>query len=156
MGSQSKEVLRDAGGRTIPNQYYDSSADAYRLDLGNTDLPALLTMTAASSGSASADQTNLNGRGAQIGVNITALTGTAPTLTVVIEGKDAASGTYYPLLQSVAIAATGFTQMTVYPGLTAAANVASIQPLPRVWRVRTIIGGVTPAVTATVGASVII
>jgi len=50
---------------------------------------------------------------------------------------------------------TGTTVLTVYPGLTAAANVTVNDVLPRTWRVITAIGGSTPAVTATVGASVI-
>lgn len=122
----------------------------------NVNTDALVTHTAASAGVAGADQLNINSRGVQIGVNITAGTGTTPTLQVIIEGKDAASGAYYTLLASAAIAATaGFTLLTVYPGLTAAANSIANQVLPRVWRVRTVIGGTTPAVTATVGASVI-
>lgn len=122
----------------------------------NIDTGALINHVAASAGAASADQLNVNSRGVQVGVNITAGTGTSPTLQVIIEGKDAASGTYYTLLASAAIAATpGFTLLSLYPSLTAVANSVANQVLPRVWRVRTVIGGATPAVTATVGASVI-
>lgn len=124
---------------------------------GNMDTLALITHAAAAAGVSSPDQINAYYRGLQIGVNITAGTGTAPTLQAILEGKDAASGTYYPLLASVAIAAVaGFTLLSFYPGLAATANVTANQALPRVWRVRTIIGGVAPAVTATIGASLVI
>lgn len=122
----------------------------------NTDTAALVTHTAAAAGASSADQVNVNGRGVQVGVNITAGTGTSPTLQVIVEGKDAASGAYYTLFASAALVATaGFTLLSVYPGLTGSAT-AGNQVLPRTWRVRTVIGGTGPAVTATVGASVIV
>lgn len=123
---------------------------------GNFDTAALITHTAAAAGVSGADQANLNGRGLHVGVNITAGTGASPTLQVIVEGKDAASGTYYTIFASAALAATpGFTLLAVYPGLTGSATVGN-QVLPRVWRIRTVIGGGTPAVTATVGASVIV
>jgi hypothetical protein len=120
----------------------------------NSNTAALITHTAATTGASSADQTNLGGAGAQIGVNVTAITGTTPSVTVIIEGKDAASGTYYTLLSSAAITTTGFTLLSLHPGLTPAANTIANQVLPATWRVRTVIAGTTPAVTATVGASV--
>lgn len=122
----------------------------------NHDKAALLTLAAQTTSVNGADQTNINGRGVQVGVNITALTGTAPTLTITIQGKDAASGVYYNLLQSAAITATGFTLLTLYPGAAATANVSAPQVLPATWRVIAAIAGTTPAVTATVGASQII
>jgi hypothetical protein len=122
----------------------------------NLDLAALITLSAASAGVNSADQANINGRGIQLGINITAITGTSPTLTVTIQGKDGASGQYYTLLASAALNATGFTLLTVYPGAPTTANVSASQVLPRTWRVITAIGGTGPSVTATVGASVIV
>ena len=136
-----------------PALFNGATADRQR---GNVDTGALVTLAAASAGGNSADVTNYNGRGLQLGVNITALAGSAPTLTVTVQGKDAASGQYYTLLQSAALAAVGFTLLTVYPGAPAAANVSSPQVLPRTFRVLYAIGGTTPGVTATVGASVIV
>lgn len=122
----------------------------------NHDKAALVTLSAQGIGAInSPDQTNINSRGVQIGVNITALTGTGPTLTVKIQGKDAASGVYYDLLTSAALAATGFTLLTLYPGAPVTANASSPQVLPAVWRVVATVAGTGPAVTATVGASVI-
>jgi hypothetical protein len=123
----------------------------------NSYFPNLITHAAASTGVNGADMVNEFGRGLHVVVDITAGTGTTPTLTVTVEGKDPASGKYYTLLASSAIAAgtPGTTVLKVYPGLTAAANAAANDILPRNWRVKTAIAGTTPAVTATVSAHVI-
>lgn len=123
----------------------------------NHDKAALLTLMAQAAGTVNGlDQVNVNGRGVQVGVNITALTGTSPSVTVMIQGKDAASGVYYNLLQSAVLTATGFTLLTLYPGAPSTANVSSPQVLPATWRVVATVAGTTPATTATVGASLII
>ena len=123
---------------------------------GNIDTAALLTYAAAAAGSNGADQTNYNGRGVKLVVDITALTGTAPTLTVTIQGKDAASGKYYNILASTALAAVATTTLEVYPGIANAANATQGLTLPRTWRVIAVIAGTIPTVTATVGASLIV
>jgi len=123
----------------------------------NHDLAALVTLAAAGVGATNgADQRNVNHRGVQVVVDITAITGTGPTLTVKLQGKDAASGKYYDLLTSAALAATGTTLLTLYPGAPSTANVSIPQVLPATWRVIATVGGTGPAVTATVGASMII
>ena len=122
----------------------------------NNNLGALATLTAASTGGNSVDQNNAQCRGVVVGVNITAITGTSPTLTVTIQGKDTASGEYYTLLASAALTAVGFTELMVYPGATVTANVAASSPLPQTWRVSYAVGGTTPAVTATVGACLLV
>lgn len=116
----------------------------------------LVTLAAQGVGTvSSADQTNVGSRGVTVIVDITAITGTTPTLTVVIEGKDPASGKYFTLLSSAALNAVATTVLSVYPGLTASANVAANAALPKTWRVRTVTGGTGPSVTATIGACVI-
>lgn len=154
--------LREATGDALTSVGIPSEAPAlfngasFDRQRGNVDTTALITHTASTTGSSGGDQLNINGRGLQIGVNITAATGTTPTIQIIVEGKDAASGSYYPLFAPAALtAAAGFTLLSVYPGLTASSTVGN-QILPRTWRVRTVIGGTTPAITATVGASVII
>lgn len=113
----------------------------------------IATLTAAAVGSNTAMLDNAFWRGVQLSINITAITGTAPTLTVFIEGQDETSGVWHTLLASAALTATGFTLLTLYPGVTVAANVSASQFLPKTWRVRYAIAGTTPAVTATIGAS---
>jgi hypothetical protein len=116
----------------------------------------LATLAAASAGGNLADQVNYQHRGVKVIVDITALTGTSPTLTVTIQGKDEVSGKYYTLLASAALNATGTTVLTVYPGLTASANVMANDTLPKLWRVITAIAGTGPAVTATIAACTLV
>jgi hypothetical protein len=101
----------------------------------------------------SADQQNLGRRGLKLTVDITANAG-AFTFTVTIQGKDPLSGKYYTLLQSAALAANGTTILTVYPGVTPAANVAVSDVLPSTWRVSVTLA--TSNATATIGGSEIV
>lgn len=121
---------------------------------GNAETGALITHVAAAVGVNGADQTNENASGLTLIIDITAITGTGPTLTVTIEGKDPVSGKYYTLLASAALAAVATTVLRVFPGSTVTANVAANAMLPKTWRVKSAIAGTTPAVTATVSASV--
>jgi hypothetical protein len=114
-----------------------------------------LTLVAATAGVNSPDYYNNTHRGIKIVVNITAISGTTPTLTVTLQGKDPASGAYYTILASAALSATGTTVLTVYPALPATANQSANDVLPPTFRIITAIGGTAPAVTATVGASLI-
>lgn len=125
------------------------------LPVANSDTAALITHAAASAGVNGADQDNLSARGLKLVIDITAITGTGPSLTVTVEGKDPVSGKYYPLLVSAALTAVGTTVLTIYPGVVAAANLAANDVLPKTWRVKSAIAGTTPAVTATVAASLI-
>jgi hypothetical protein len=124
----------------------------------NRYLPNLIVMDAATVAVNSGNQVNENCRGIQLVIRNTAGTGTTPTLTVTIQGFDPASGQYYTLLASTAIAAgtPATTVLTVYPGLAATANVSASNVLPFHWRVLTAIGGTgTPTVTATISAHLI-
>lgn len=124
---------------------------------GNQAATASITaLAAASAGANGSDLVNSNARGVHVVIDITALSGTTPTLTVTIQGKDAVSGKYYTILASAALNATGTTVLRVYPGLTAAANLTANDVMPRDWRVITAIGGTTPAVTATIAHSLIV
>lgn len=101
----------------------------------------------------SANMTNYNHRGAQIGVNITQISAST-TVQFAIQGLDVASGQWYTLLTSATFSTVGFTLLTVYPGATVTSNVSVSTPLPRTWRVVATISG-AGTVTATVGVSAI-
>lgn len=107
----------------------------------------------ATAGTTNIDQANLNCRGLHLVIDITAISGTVPTLTVTIQGKDPISGKYYDILASAALNAVATTVLKVYPGLTASANVAVNDILPREWRCKIVAGGTTPNVTATIAAN---
>lgn len=113
----------------------------------------IVALAAAAAGGNTANLDNAFWAGVQLGINITAITGTAPTLTVIIEGQDDASGVWYAMLTSAALTATGFTLLTIYPAVAAVANVSVPQVLPKTWRVRYAVAGTTPSVNATIGAS---
>lgn len=72
---------------------------------------------------------------------------------MTIQGKDPNSGKYYTLLASAALGAVATTVLTVYPGLTASANVVANDFVPRTFRVITAVAGTGPAVTYTIGIS---
>ena len=141
------------GGLSVGTSIFNGTSwDRQR---NNVDTAALVTLAAQAAGSGnSADQTNYNGRGVQLGVNIT-VAAAGGSLTVTIQGKDVASGTYYTLLTFTSgVAATGFTLQTVYPGCIAVANSVANLPLPRIWRVAWTVN--VNNITATIGASVIL
>lgn len=115
-----------------------------------------LKLTAAA---ANSDSGNLDIPGGTLGIhaiiNIAAITGTTPSLTVTVEGFDPVSATYYTLLASAALTATGQTVLKIFPAATAAANLAASDIIPDTIRVRATVAGTTPAVTATVGLNVV-
>lgn len=121
----------------------------------NRDSISLFALAAASASANGADKDNLDALGVEVVVDLTAVSGTTPTLVVTIQGKDPVSGKYYDLLASASLTAAGTTVLTVFPGMTAAANSAASRPLPRTWRVKTTIGGTTPSYDGTIAACLI-
>ena len=99
------------------------------------------------------DLDNMSGIGATVVIDITAISGTTPTATFTVEGRDEVSGKYYTILASAALNAVATTVLRIYPGLTAAANVTASSLIPKTFRVTCTITGTTPSVTATVGVS---
>ena len=80
----------------------------------NTDTGGILSGVGQTVTQNSLDQTNTDGRGLKLFVNMS-LVGTG-SVTFTVQGKDPTSGTYYTILASAAIIANGFTVYTVYPG----------------------------------------
>ncbi len=100
----------------------------------------------------SGDLSNPSHKGLKLVIDVTAISGTGPSLTVTILGKDPVSGKTWTILASAALAATGTTVLTVYPGLPATANVSANDVLPPVFQIQAVVAGTTPSVTATVAA----
>jgi hypothetical protein len=99
------------------------------------------------------DMTSPTARGLKVVVNVTnAGTG---SITVTIQGKDKASGTYYTILASAAIAANGVTVLSVYPGAAVAANVSANDSLPATWRILVTANNANP-ISYTVGFSTLV
>ena len=118
----------------------------------NRNLDEVLTLTAASANATSATITNPNFRGVRVGINVTAISGTSPSLTVSIVGVDPVTGSTFTLLQSAAISATGYSTLLVYPGITATSNEKADDVLPFNWQITAAIGGASPSVTASITA----
>jgi hypothetical protein len=111
-----------------------------------------ITLTAAGAGTVNgADQFNKVGSGANIYINVASVTG---SLTVTVQGKDPASGQYYTILASAAIAATGLTVLKIGRGLTAAANSVANDQMPLTYRINTTVA--TGPVTATIADTLIV
>lgn len=100
---------------------------------------------------ASGDQDGTQVEFLHVIIDVTAVTAT-PALTVTIQGKDPASGKYYTILASTAIATVSTTVLKVGPAFTAAANLVANDMIPSIWRV-TVTHGDTDSATYSVGAS---
>jgi len=112
----------------------------------------LITHTAASAGATSPIFPTNTGLGLLVFINITAISGTSPTLTVTLKGLiDESATASYTILASTALNATGLTVLRIYPGLTASANATANDVVPGFCQISTAIGGTTPSVTATIG-----
>lgn len=79
-------------------------------------------------------QANMGHTGVKITVDLTVLAA-AETVTPKIDFQDPASGKWVTLLTGAAISGTGTVTLTIYPGVTVAANVAVSDALPATWRV---------------------
>lgn len=114
----------------------------------NAAVEASSAKTATGNG---ATQTNFNAAGALVWINVSAVTGTTPTLTVRLQWSPDGGTTWVDLdttnAQTASITATGTFVLRVYPGITTAANAALNSPLPRTWRLAWTIGGTTPSFT---------
>jgi len=124
---------------------------------GNVEA-TLLSSSARTATTQSADQVNYNGRGVQVILNVTAASGTGG-LQVVVQGKDPVSGVYYNLYAApTAVTANGIKVYEVAPGASTAGagDVASrvAGQIPRTWRVN-VIAGDSSSYTYSVGAVVV-
>lgn len=99
---------------------------------------------------ASNDQDNSSWRGLTLYATVSNFS--AGTVTVAVQGKDPISGNYTTVLASAALGANGTTTLTVYPGITATANVAASAVLPKTWRV-TLTGATSPSMTVSVAGN---
>lgn len=115
----------------------------------------LATLVAAAAAPVIVPMPNPVCRGVKVVIDVTALGGTTPSLTVTIRGRDPMSSKAYTILASAVLAATGTVVLTVYPGLVAASNLVANDVLPALWDVLLTIGGTTPTVTATIAASML-
>jgi hypothetical protein len=107
-------------------------------------------VTASGNGATNIEGDNSDTRGAFFMVDVTAVTGTTPTMTVRVQWT--ADGVNWHDLdttnaQTASITGTGRHILKVYPGMTAASNAACNSPLPPKHRLAWTLGGTTPNFT---------
>ena len=119
----------------------------------NTPLGELVSLVNATANINSKNITNGLYRGVTVYVNISAISGTSPTLTVALQGYDPVSQNYVTLLESAALAAVGISLLQIYPGIAVTANETASMALPNAWRIAVTLGGTTPSVTGSVSAN---
>lgn len=103
----------------------------------------------------STDQVNYSAKGLYLVLDITAASGTTPTLDVKLQGLDPVSGKYVDI-PGAAFAqktTTNTSSLVLYPGVTETANVQESHPLPLNWRAVATIAGTTPSFTFTLAGS---
>lgn len=130
--------------------YNGATWDRVRGNLDNITISASAAQTTTQT---SADQTNYNGRGVIVTLDMTVV-GTG-SVTLEIDMKDPVSGKYVALLTGAAVVGNSTNVYTVYPGAPSTANVSVNSPLPRTWRVKVTANNANSA-TYSVGASVIL
>lgn len=128
------------------------------VNVSNGQVKQATVLAAATRGSGatnSSDQLVNGAKGVRLFLNITAKTGTSPTLDVKVQVKNQLTGTY------VDLAGGAFAQqnnvahvmLTVYPGIAETANVSVSDLISPIWRVVGTVGGTaTPTFTYTVQA----
>lgn len=101
--------------------------------------------------------TNYGYSGVTFMINVSAVSGTTPSLEVKVQAKDELSGNFIDVPGAVV---SGLTEaqlwrLTIYPGITATSNINVNNVLPRVYRISYTIGGTTPSVTFSISANYI-
>ena len=99
---------------------------------------------------AGATVTNFNAKGAVITINVTAVSGTSPTLIAKLQYSPDGGTTWIDYTNkpvTATISAIGQTTLIVCPGVTEVANSAVSLPLPRIVRMHYTIGGTNPSLT---------
>lgn len=114
----------------------------------------LLGSAARTATVSSAAQTNRHHRGVHIHIRATAAAAT-PSVVPTIEGYDETSGTWYTILTGAAITGVSTVTLKVYPGITASANVAVSDVLPRTWRL-TMTAADADSLTYSAGANLVL
>lgn len=101
------------------------------------------------------DFTNKGHRGINLFLDITAKSGTSPTLDIKLQAKDPTSGNYFdvPGAAFAQKTTTGQAMLTIYPGIGETANVSVSDVLAAIYRFVATIGGTTPSFTFSLSAN---
>jgi len=148
----------------VGNALFTEKNGTWDRERGNDEITVLASAARTTSANSS-DITNYNARGAIFFINVTAVSGSSPTLNILIQMVDPVSAGTAVIAQLTAnITGTGQYVLIVYPGATdvgvdlknPSISEAQDVPLPRTHNVRYEIGGTTPSFTFSVGAGPIV
>jgi hypothetical protein len=136
-----------ASGGALQSQFNGATWDRVR----NNISVALDSSTARTTSGTGATFTNHSGRAVSFWVNVTAVTGTTPTLTVRVQWSPDNGATWLDMdttnLQTASITGTSNATLRIGVGLTTAANAALNTAAPRLMRLAWTVGGTTPSFT---------
>lgn len=111
------------------------------------------TLFASATKTASGNTDTVNGIvgiiGAVFFINVSAVSGSSPTLDLTLQALDAATNAYVDLVSIAQITATGRVTKIVYPN----ASGAIYQVLPAQYRWKYAIAGTNPSFTFSIGAN---
>ena len=145
-----------AGGSAAYDFYFNGTQwDRMRNNTTNTVVDTSAARTTTGNG---ATGINYNHDGAYVLVNVSAVSGTTPTMTVRVQGT--VDGTNWFDLDATnastpSITATGQYYIRMYPGYVNAVGTANVA-LPRSWRLAWTIGGTTPSFTFSTAVSYVL
>lgn len=118
---------------------------------GQVQAPVTVLVSAARTATESsvAQANDGRGRGLLLVLDVTAASGTTPTLDVKLQAQDAVSGQWVdvPGAAFAQKTATGTAMLIVYPGMVETANTRVSYVAPKIWRAVSTIAGTTPSFT---------
>ncbi len=105
----------------------------------------------------SSDVSKITGKGVKLYLDITAASGSTPTLDLKVQAKDALSDKYFDIVGAsfAQKVTTGQDDLVVYPGVAETANRSVSDVMTKTWRIVATIGGGTPSFTFSIGAEYI-
>jgi hypothetical protein len=131
----------------------------------NTDLGLISTLAGAGSGTVSVSPagppiyfTNSGNGRLDIRFYCSAVSGTSPTINLILQGYDVASGQFFTLGSTGAFTPVvgNLYRLTCSTGITAPGttpNFGISSPMPPYWRVQYTIAGTSPIISGTIGAA---
>lgn len=163
-GSTAPAALTDSSANPTAGQqgvndfsYNGATWDRLR---NNTAAAAVDSSSARTASGTGVTATNYNGTGCLIFLNVTAASGTTPTLVFKVQISPDNGTTWFDMdatnAASASLTAAGTSIIRVYPGIVGVAAGQCNNPLPRIWRLAWTIGGTTPSFTFTTSVSYIL
>ncbi len=158
---KARQIVLVGKYQATPAVLADDGRDDVRLDTEARQIVAgdfkSVTLHASAAKTAtfnSADFTNESFRGIKIFLEITAASGTTPTLDIKLQDKDALSGVYVDITGAAFAqkTGTGSDALIIYPGIAETANESVSDLLIDTYRFVATITGTTPTFTFSLGA----